>query len=218
MGERQDLRQPVAHIDHGGAGGDDPADDAAQLLDAGNVEARGRFVEQQNLRVCRQCLDDLEELALGGVEMPDERVRRDAERVRSKQPRRPFVLAADGLRAVGDPEDEVLGDGELAHQRVVLIDDGEAELARLQRVGGRERPAHDRHAAFIGGDGAAGNAEKGTFAGAVLAEDGVNLSRPAFEIDPIERLHAGIALRNAGQFERGRAHHPIPESRASILP
>ena len=64
VGERQDLRQPVAHIDHGGAGGDDPADDAAQLLDAGNVEARGRLVEQQNPRVRRQCLDDLEELAL----------------------------------------------------------------------------------------------------------------------------------------------------------
>src|SRR4029079_16664201 len=98
--------------------GDDPADDAAQLLDPGNVEARGRFVEQQNLRGCRQCPDDTEELALGGVEMPDECVRRDAERVRSKQPRRPFVLAADGLWAVGNPEDEVLGNGELAHQRV----------------------------------------------------------------------------------------------------
>ena len=83
--------------------------------------------------------------------MPDEGIGRDAETVGSKQPRRPFTLAAQALWAVDDSEKEVVGDGELAHQQVVLIDNGEAELARLQRVGGRERLAHDRHAALVGG-------------------------------------------------------------------
>ena len=70
VGERQDLRQPVADIDDRRARGDDPADDAAQLLDAGKVEARGRLVEQQHLRVRGQRLDDFEELALRGVRLP----------------------------------------------------------------------------------------------------------------------------------------------------
>ena len=57
----------------------DLLDNAAQFLDAGKVERGGRLVEQQHGRVGRQGLDDLEELALGGVEATDERVGRNVE-------------------------------------------------------------------------------------------------------------------------------------------
>ena len=39
------------------------------------------------------------------------------------------------------------------------------------------------------------------FAGTVLAEDGVDFARPAFEADAVQRLDAGIALRDVDDFE-----------------
>ena len=206
VGESEGLRQSVAHIDDRGARGDDPMDDVAQLFDTGNVEARGRLIEEEDLRVRSQCLDDLEELALRRAQMSDQGIWRNTEIVGSKLLCGPLPLSTDSRGAIHGPEEEVLRHGQLAHQRVVLIDDGQAELARLQRIGGDKRLAHDRHPAFVREDRTAGDAEERALARAVLAHDGVNFAGPAFEVDPVERLYAGIALRDAGQFERGSGH------------
>ena len=129
--------------------------------------------------------------------MPDKRVGGDAEAIWRKLLRRPLPLSSEAFRTVHSAEKKVLGDGELAHQRVVLINDGQAKSARLQRVGADERIAHDRDAAFVGGNRAGGDAKKRALARAILAEDGVNFPRPALEVDAVEGLHAGIALGNA---------------------
>ena len=94
VGERQDFRQAVTDIDDRGAGGDNPADDIGQRFDAGDVEARGRLVEQQDLRVCRERLDDFEELPLRRTQLSDQRIGRDAEAVRRQLLCRPLPLAA----------------------------------------------------------------------------------------------------------------------------
>ena len=133
--------------------------------------------------------------------MSDQRIRRNAQIVGSKLFLRPLAFAAKRRRSIDRSEQKILRDRQLAHQRVVLIDDGEAELPRLQRIGGDEGLAHDHHPALVGDDRAAGNAEERALARAVLAEHGVDLARPAFEIDPVERLHARIALRDAEKFE-----------------
>ena len=78
-----------------------------------------------------------------------------------------------------------------------MIDDGQAESARLQRVGAGEWIAHDGDAAFVGGNRAGGDAEKRALARAILAQDGVNFPWPARQIDAIEGLHARIALGDA---------------------
>ncbi len=191
----------MADIDHGRARGGDLLDDAAQFLDAGIVERRGRFVEEQDRRIGGEGLDDLEELPLRGIQVPDECIGRDVELV-GGGPRR------DGT--VGDAEQEVLSHRQLADQRIVLIDSGEPEPAREERIGARQRLAHDPDLALIGGRRAAGDAKQRALAGAVLAEHGVDLARPAFEADAIERLDAGIALRNAGELERGGRHGGNP--------
>ena len=129
--------------------------------------------------------------------MSDQRIRGDAEAVWRQLLRRPLPLSGEAFWTVHGAEKEVLSNGEFAHQRVVLIDDGQAQPARLQRIGGGKRVAHDRDAAFVGGDRAGGDAEKRALARAVLAKNGVNFPRPAYEVDAVEGLHAGIALGDA---------------------
>ena len=216
VGKRQDLRQPVADIDDRHARRHDAPDDLGELFDAGNVQARSRLVEQQDLRVRGQCLDDLEKLPLRTAQLANQRIRRDAKVVGRELLCRPLPLSRQRLWPVAGAQQQVLGDRQLAHQRVVLINHGQAELTRQQRVGAGERLAHDGDAAFIGSDGAGGNPEQRALAGTVFSKHRMDFAGAAFEIDAVERLHAGIALGYARQLERGYRIHLTPKERGFV--
>ena len=149
--------------------------------------------------------------------MPDQRIRRDAKIVGRKLLCSPLPFARQRLWPVAGAEQKIFSDRELAHQRVVLINNGQTKRPRQQRVGAGERFAHDRDAAFIGGDGASGNPEQRTLARAIFSKDCVNFAGAAFEIDAVKRLHAGIALGYARQLERGTGFISHQESNVSFV-
>ena len=64
-----------------------------------------------------------------------------------------------------------------------MINHGQTEPARPERIGARERIAHNGNAAFIRGYRTGRNTEQRTLARSILAKDGVNFTGPAFEVD-----------------------------------
>ncbi len=126
--------------------------------------------------------------------MFDGHFRRDFQPVRGELLRSPLPLSRKTFRPIRRAENQVLGDGELAHQRIVLINGRKAQSAHVQRIGGDHRLSHDRNTAFVGGHRTGGDAEQCALSGAVFAENSVDFPRAALEVDPIKRQHAGIAL------------------------
>ena len=56
----------------------------------------------------------------------------------------------------------------------------------------------------VGFDRAEGDVRERRFAGTVLADERVNLSRREREVDAVDRLDAGKVFDDAAQLERGR--------------
>ncbi len=81
----------------------------------------------------------------------------------------------------------------------MLIDDRHAVLAHLPRVRRLDIFAGVVDAAGIGSQHAGGNADQRRFAGAVLADDGMNLAGHDQNVDAFERLHRAEALAHAGK-------------------
>jgi len=109
VGERQNFRKPVADVDDGSALGGYVPQDAAEFLYAGEVEAGGWLVEQENPGLSGERLDDLEELPVGRRQLADERVGIYAEVIGGKLPRRPAAGRRHGGRVEGG-EHEVVCD------------------------------------------------------------------------------------------------------------
>ena len=65
VGDAEDLRQPVRHVEHGDAVVAQPPDQAKQRVDLDIGQRRGRLVEGDDPHVGDQCTHDLDELALG---------------------------------------------------------------------------------------------------------------------------------------------------------
>ena len=89
--------------------------------------------------------------------------------------------------------------GQVGRQRRVLIDDGNAVLAHLPRIGRVHMLAVVIDGAGIGTQHAGGNADQRRFAGAVLADDGMNLAGHDNDINTFERLHRAEALAHVGK-------------------
>jgi len=75
--------------------------------------------------------------------------------------------------------------------------------------------------AGVGSEGAGDDVDQGRLAGAVLAEQHVDLASPEVEIDIIQRQHAREALGDSDHFEKkilaGRLCGPRGLSQAALL-
>jgi hypothetical protein len=60
------------------------------------------------------------------------------------------------------------------------------------------------HLPLVGGVGTGDDLDQGRLAGAVLAEQAMNLSRPHFQVDAAKRAHAGKAFRDTCNLHHGR--------------
>ena len=146
VGALLDLVQAVRDEDDDDAVGLQLGDHLEQLVGLGERQARGRLVHDDEARVERQRLGDLDHLLLRQRQVGDRRVRprnrrRGAcssgvtlasQRARVDQPQRP---AAQRLAA----DEDVGGDVEIVEQVEFLVDEGDAGA---HRAGDRER----RHA------------------------------------------------------------------------
>ena len=111
---------------------------------------------------------------------------------------------ADHGAAVLVADENVLGDVEIGKQQRLLIDGGDAQPLRLGGAADRDRPAGQKDLAAIRLMHAGYDLDERRFAGAVLAEQGVNLAGMKRERDVIERLRGVKALGDAANLQDRR--------------
>ena len=106
-----------------------------ELFDLALAQRRRRLVHDQDPRVLRQCLRDLDELLLRDAQRGDLRVGRD---VRVEEVELPLRVAAHfgfvDHAALLDrlaPEEDVLRDGQMRDKVELLIDDRDPEILRI---------------------------------------------------------------------------------------
>src|SRR5258706_1920549 len=225
IADRQRVLDVVGDEDHPEAlvaGRDRVAEHERRLLDA---ERRGRLVEDQDARTEILGAGDREGLALAAGQGPnqlfgvadvdadvlhllagDRRRLRAVESAERPEPDRRLVA-----------EEEVPADAHQRHDRQVLVDRRDPRVERVARRREGDRLAVDREGAVVGRVDAREGLDQGRLAGAVVAEQAVDLARPdreryALEGDDgtevlrdvagLEERLAGGALRGGG---RGRA-------------
>ena len=138
VAQLEDLVEAVADEQDRDAAVAQPADDAEQPLDLVGGQRRGRLVEDQDARLDRQRLRDLDELLVGHRQAADRRadVELDVElleqRLRLPARRAPVEQAEPAGRRVAD--EDVLGDRQVGEEPRLLVDDRDAERARLRRA------------------------------------------------------------------------------------
>ena len=158
------------------------ADDAEQLLDLGGGQRRGRLVHHDQPRVHRQRAGDLDHLLLGDARVAHEGHRLDVEpepagdrpRVRGHLAPVRRTAAAPGSR----PMKTFSAIVRFGSERELLIDRRDAEALGVVRASrGVTVLAGERDRARVRLLGAGQDLEQRRLAGAVLAEQRVNLAR-----------------------------------------
>ena len=107
--------------------------------------------------------------------------------------------------ALGQPrvktERDVLQHRQRLEQREMLENHADAEAARGAGIGDSDRRAVEQNLAFVRRLDAVNHLDEGRLAGAVLAEQRVNLARLDFEMDVVVGAHAGKRLADADQLQ-----------------
>ena len=209
VGALLDLVQAVGDEDDRHAVGLELADDPHQPLGLGGREARRRLVHDDDARVERQRLGDLEQLALGEREVGDQIVDLEVD-VEAPQQRRDDALrrpAVDELQRTRRqrlaPDQHIGADVEIVEEVQFLVNEGDA---RTQRFGDGERGmrgAVDLDRALVGLDHAAQDLHQRRLAGAVLADQRENLAALHAQADTRKGADAGIGLADVDQPEEG---------------
>jgi hypothetical protein len=198
VGERRDLVHAVRDVDDREALVAQPVQQREHALDVGGRQRRGRLVEDQDLRLARQRLGDLDHLPAREREARDRRQRVDALRAGPRQrgfgdpTLRAAIDQAAPARRVGDAD--VVGDAEVGHQRQLLEDARDAGSDRFLRVQEAALAAFEHDAALVGLHHAGHDLDQGRLAGAVLAEQGVDVPGRAGEARTLERVNSAVAL------------------------
>ena len=163
-------------------------DDAEQPLDLVRRQRRGRLVHHDHPRVRRQRLRDLDELLIGDREPPSEpvRVEPDAELLEQLGGLAPHPSPVDSSEALErlDADEDVLGDAQVGEERRLLEDDRDAGGLRLLGVVEDRLLAVDQESAGVGAVHAGEDLDERGLAGAVLADEAVDLARRATRCAP----------------------------------
>jgi hypothetical protein len=130
----ENLFEPVRDVDNADTGLPQLRDDTKQRARLGFCQRRGRLVEDEQLRVQRERLGNLDHLLLGGRKILQQRGRLDRESDARQQRaglRVEFraVNPAPPTHGLARGED-VFGDAERAEETALLKNDGDAELLR----------------------------------------------------------------------------------------
>ena len=204
VAEPEHFLQPVGDEDDRQALGLERSDDAGEIGDFRFAERRGRLVHDDEPRAHGKRARDLDELLLGDRKIANQRHRvaleadlvGDRARVLGEAP-----PADEELRTRFAADEHVLGDCHVGGEGEFLIDRDNA--GALGVVGRREgdRLAIELDFARVRAVRAGQNLEQRRLAGAVLAKQGVDLGVADFEMDVLERKHAGEALADPGHLE-----------------
>ena len=103
-------------------------------------------------------------------------------------------------------EQDVLGNREDGDEHEVLMDHVDPARDCVRRAGDRRLPAVEQDYSLVRSGKAVEDIHQRRLAGAVLAEQRVDLAWPDLEVDVIVGDDARVALRDAAHLERGRDH------------
>ena len=199
----------MADEDDAVALGRQAAQDREDLLGLLGREDGGRLVEDEDPRLAVERLEDLDPLLPADRQRADLGVGVDLEAELLGRARRSAGWASFRSRkiAVGHrllAEEDVLGDGQDRDEHEVLVD--HADPAG-DGVGGPVMStalAVEQDLALVGHGQPVEDVHQGRLAGAVLAEQGVDLARAEVEVDRVVGEDARVALGDAAHLEHGR--------------
>src|SRR5206468_1700079 len=208
VGDAEDLLQAVADVDDADAALPEGADQVEQVCQLVLGEGGGRLVHRDDHRVAGSGLGDLDHLLLGNGEAAHllAHVDADAEAVHEA-----LGIAVE-LAEVDEPgddgarlaaEEDVFGGAEVRDQVEFLVDDVDAEVHRP--LGGIDHDglAVENNLAAVRLLGAGQDLHERRLAGAVLADEGVDLAGTHLEADAVERDDTRVALADPAHLEEG---------------
>jgi hypothetical protein len=100
---------------------------------------------------------------------------------------------------------DVLRDAEVGEQRRLLVDHGDAGVARVVRRVEVDRLTVDEHVAGVAADDAAEHFDERRLAGAVLAHERADLTRTHRDVAVAQRADGPVGLRRVAQLQDRRA-------------
>ena len=179
--DRADLAQLVGDEDDRLPGLLELAHDLHQLVGLLRRQDRGRLVEDEDLGVAGERLDDLDPLLDADGQVLDQRVGVDVEAEPLGDLADPLAGGVEVERA-GEPgglvaEHDVLGDGEDRDEHEVLVDHADAGGDRVAGAGEVLHHVVEDDLALVGRVEAVEDVHQRGLAGAVLAEQRVDLAR-----------------------------------------
>ena len=177
----EDLFQPVRDVEHGQTALLQEPHPLEEGVDLVRRKRGGRLIHDQDAGLERERLGDLDRLLLGDGELAHQGAGRDGalDAELGQQPGRRLLH-----RAVVDErsprwlaaEKDVLGDRPLREEVELLVDDAHPPLLRLPRVAEADLLAVEEDRPRVGLIGADEDLHQGALAGAVLADDGMDLT------------------------------------------
>ena len=207
VGQLGDFVHPMRNVDQSETVGAKPPQYAIDLGHVGGSQRRRGFVENQDARLAREGLGDLDHLPARQRKVLDECQRMDVacsgtrERLLGDAALRAAVDQTEAARRVADRD--IVGDGEVGDERQLLKDAGDAGGVGRGRRRERDQRAIEQHPALVGRHHARHDLDQRRLAGAVLAQHRVDAAGPDREVRILERTHAPVALSHAAHREQG---------------
>ena len=196
------LLQPVRDVEHRAAVAGEAAERHEELVRLLRGEHRGRLVHDEQARLLEQAAHDLDALALAYRQVRDQRGGRERQPVLHRHPRDALAERHE-IEPPGQGERDVLGDGKRLEQREVLEDHADPEPPGRGRARDGDRLAAPPELPVGGLERAVDDLDERRLAGAVLAEQGVDLSGRQAQRHPVVRGEVAEALDDVERFEEG---------------
>ena len=208
VGDLQHLFELVADEQDRASRGCERTHDAEESLSLLRRQHRRRLVEDQHLGVAIEGLQDLDSLLHTNRKFLDDRVRIHLEAVLLGQAadfRVGFAAVVEhpGRRRL-EPERDVLGRGEHIHQHEMLVDHADPGAHGVARVGDPDQFAVDADLPGVRPQQAKEHVHQRRLAGAVLAEEAVDLALFDGQVHLVIRDELAEALGDVDEFELHR--------------
>ena len=208
VAELEDLRQPVADVDDRNARVPKPSQDLEEAGRLGQGQRCRRLIQDEQAQLVREALGDLDDLGLGGGERVDRRFGSDVHpEVHHQGPgaARRFLAIHASQRELGRvPCEDVLRDGQLWDQRALLVHDGDPEAGGCVLIDATQDVAVQQDLAGIRLIDAADDLAQRGLAGAVLAQERVDLAAAHVRGDVSQGLDAWELLPAGSHLEAQR--------------
>ena len=210
------LVEPMADVENGDALADELADDAEDVLQLVLVERRRRLVHDDDLGVHGQRARDRRKLLVGDGQRLESRVdwkfgADPLQRLFGATPARAPVNDEETARRMA--EEQVLLDGQLRHQVELLVDHRNPRHRPLVRRTHADRGAVEQDLAARRAMRAGDDLQQGRLAGAVGAEQAMDLARPDGQRRLLERHDVRRErLADAADSQNVSAHCDAPSN------